>query len=104
MGKALIVSVMFHVIVIALAIVCSGGNVKKHPETITVFLTDAGLPGGRGAAGKAGPARVGMKLRSPTQAKQGRAPKASERLEPLRPFPEPRSLLRRDRKRTTRCQ
>ncbi len=74
MGKALIVSVTFHVIVIALLIVCPSGNVKKHPETITVFLTDAGPPGGRGAAGKAGPVRVGMKLRSPTHAKQSRSP------------------------------
>ena len=51
-GKALIVSVAFHVFVIALAIVCSSGNMKKHPETITVFLADHGLPGGRGAWGK----------------------------------------------------
>jgi protein TonB len=73
-GKALIVSVAFHVFVIALVIVCASGNVKKHPETITIFLTDAGLPGGRGTAGKAGPVRVGMKLRSPTHAKQSRSP------------------------------
>ena len=38
MGKGLIVSVTLHVIVIALLIVCSGGHVKEHPETITVFL------------------------------------------------------------------
>ena len=73
-GKALILSVAFHVLVIALVIVCASGNVKKHPETITIFLTDAGLPGGRGAAGKAGPVRVGMKLPSPTHAKQSRSP------------------------------
>ena len=74
MGRALIVSVTFHVTVIALLIVCPSGNVKKHPETITVFLTDSGPSGGRGAAGKPGPVRVGMKLRSPTHAKQSRSP------------------------------
>jgi protein TonB len=71
-GEALIVSVTLHVTVIALLIVCSGGNVKKHSETITVFLTDAGLPAGRGAAEKAGPAHAGMKPPSSVPEKQGR--------------------------------
>ena len=83
-GKALIVSVTLHVIVITLVIVCSGGTVKKHPETITVLLTDAGLLAGRGAAGKAGPARAGMKLSSPTQANPGPSPRR-ERSEPATP-------------------
>jgi len=76
-GRALIVSVTFHVTVIALLIVCSGGNTKKHPETITVFLTDAGLPAGRGAAKKAGPAHAGMKPPSSVPEKQGRREKHS---------------------------
>ena len=83
-GKALVVSVTLHVIVVALLIVCFGGNVTKRAETITVFLTDAGLPGERGAAEKAGPARVGVKLRSPTHVKQSRSPER-ERSEPAIP-------------------
>ena len=70
MGKGLIASVMLHTIVIALVIVYSGGSVKKHPETITVFLADVAPQGERGAAGSA-PARVGMKLSSHPPAKQG---------------------------------
>jgi protein TonB len=87
-GKALMLSVTFHLIVIALVIVCSSGNVKKHPETITVFLTDARLPGGRGNAGKAGLARIGMKLPSPAPAKQG---PRGERSEPAAPTAIPRT-------------
>ena len=63
-GKGLIVSIMLHAAIIAIAIVCSTGYVKKHEETITVFLADSEPTGERGPAGRA-PAPVTTKPASP---------------------------------------
>ena len=99
MGKELFFSATLHAIVIALLIVCYGGNVVKHPQIITIFLTDTGLPEGRGAAGKAGPAPVPIKPLSPAQAKQNRSPEM-ERSKPTIPGstkpPAPRLVTDKD--------
>ena len=60
MGKSAIVSVMLHVLVVALLVACFAGSTKRPLETITVFLTDTGSPGEKESSLKA-PAPVAAK-------------------------------------------
>ena len=81
-GKGLIISIMLHAAVIAVAIVCSTNYVKKHQETITVFLADSESPAERGPAGKA-PAQITKKVVSPAMTRVDRG----GRLNPAVPEP-----------------
>lgn len=53
MGKSAVVSVMLHVLVVALLVVCFAGSTKKPLEMITVFLTDTSSPGEKESSLKA---------------------------------------------------
>jgi protein TonB len=59
-GKSAALSVVLHAVIVALMIVCFAGTEKKHPETITVFLSGDSLPGERDSVSKA-PARPDLK-------------------------------------------
>jgi len=64
MGRGLAVSLILHAVVITLIIVFSITNVRKQPETVTVFLVDPGSMGERGSRGKA-QARLSERLAPP---------------------------------------
>ena len=53
MGKSAVVSVMLHVLVVALLVVCFAGGTKRPLETITVFLTDTSSSGEKESSQKA---------------------------------------------------
>lgn len=85
-GKGLIISIMLHAAVIAVAIVCSTNHVKKHQETITVFLADSESPAERGPAGKA-PAQITKKVVSPAMTRVDRGGRLNPAVpEPMKPF------------------
>ena len=75
MGKGLLVSFGLHMVVIAVAIIFLNGNVQKHQETITVFLTDSEPAGGASKAGSSGAMRTSAKPASPAGAKQSPVPR-----------------------------
>jgi protein TonB len=87
MGKSAVVSVMLHATIVASMIACFAGAGTKHPETITVFLTENSPPGERGFASKA-PARADIKRSAPvTKASSHPRPEsaAAETLKPSVP-------------------
>ncbi len=77
-GRGLIVSIMLHAAVIAIAIVCSTDYVKKHQETITVFLADSEPTEERGLVER-GRAPVTRKVVSPdiTRGSHDRRPESA---------------------------
>jgi protein TonB len=85
-GRGLIVSIMLHAVVIAVAIVCSTDYVRKHEETITVFLADSEPSGERGSVGKA-PVPAAGKVASPAMTGADRTRRSEPAvLEPAKPF------------------
>ena len=83
MGKGLLVSFGLHMVVIAVAIIFLNGNVQKHQETITVFLTDSEPAGGASKAGSSGALRTSAKLASPAGVNRSPVPRKA----PTEPAP-----------------
>lgn len=86
--KALVFSLLFHVVILAAMIFCFGGKPAKHQEMITVFLSDE-EPSRGAASGKAGTSGGAAVLRAPRGADHASTRKKKNEAPSLQSLPSP---------------